>query len=71
MLVQSLLIQYPPVVSALKLTEAFVELAEASAIFLELGVEALKFLHSLLILPFCTAISQALNKAFSQTTNYD
>jgi hypothetical protein len=34
-------------------------------------VEALKFLHSLLILPFCTAISQALNKAFSQTTNYD
>jgi hypothetical protein len=45
----------------------FVEVAEALIGVLEFEVEASIFLHSLCILPFCTAISQALNKAFSKT----
>jgi hypothetical protein len=66
-LVQSLLAQFLPVASGLRLIGAFVEAAEALIVFLELGVEASKFRHSLCTLPFCTAISQALNKAFSKT----
>jgi hypothetical protein len=45
----------------------FVEVAEALIGVLEFEVEASIFLHSLCTLPFCTAISQALNKAFSKT----
>jgi hypothetical protein len=45
----------------------FVEVAEALIGVLEFEVEASIFLHSPCTLPFCTAISQALNKAFSKT----
>jgi len=66
-LVQFLLVQFLPVVSGLRLIGVFVEVAEALIGVLEFEVEALIFLHSPCILPFCTAISQALNKAFSKT----
>jgi len=62
-------IQFLPAVSGLRLIGVFVEVAEALIGVLEFEVEASIFLHSPCILPFCTAISQALNKAFSKTKN--